>query len=151
VARRRGGRILAVVGHRALILGFTAFAIFPFYWMLITAFKQNADLYVGASNTAHNPFVFNRPPTLEHLQILFNNTLYLTWLFNTLWVGGLVVATGDIVFADCAGLQSVPASIVDKVPDAVDRMQTQEEQVIAFCRSPQFSIDGLRALVRDLG
>jgi len=27
-----------------------------------------------------------------HLQILFNNTLYLTWLFNTLWVGGLVVA-----------------------------------------------------------
>ena len=92
MARRRGGRILAVVGHRALILGFTAFAIFPFYWMLITAFKENADLYVGASNTAHNPFVFNRPPTLEHLQILFNNTLYLTWLFNTLWVGGLVVA-----------------------------------------------------------
>src|SRR4029077_18800421 len=60
--------------------------------MLITAFKQNADLYVGASNTAHNPFIFNRPPTLEHLQILFNNTLYLTWLFNTLWVGALVVA-----------------------------------------------------------
>lgn len=66
-------------------------------------------------------------------------------------VGGLAVATGDIVFADCAGLQSVPASIVDKVPDTVDRMQIQEEQVIAFCRSPQFSIDGLRALVRDLG
>ena len=60
--------------------------------MLITAFKQNADLYVGASNTAHNPFIFNRPPTLEHLHILFENTLYLTWLFNTLWVGGLVVA-----------------------------------------------------------
>ena len=92
MARRTGGRILATLGHRALILGFTAFAIFPFYWMLITAFKQNADLYVGASNTAHNPFVFNRPPTLEHLQILFTNTLYLTWLFNTLWVGGLVVA-----------------------------------------------------------
>jgi multiple sugar transport system permease protein len=92
VTRRGRGGILAVVGHRVLILGFTAFAIFPFYWMLITAFKQNADLYVGASNTAHNPFIFNRPPTLEHLQILFNNTLYLTWLFNTLRVGALVVA-----------------------------------------------------------
>jgi ABC-type spermidine/putrescine transport system permease subunit I len=44
------------------------------------------------TNTARNLFIFNRPPTLEHLQILFNNTLYLTWLFNTLWVGGLVVA-----------------------------------------------------------
>jgi multiple sugar transport system permease protein len=60
--------------------------------MAVTAFKQNADLYVGASNTAHNPFIFNRPPTLEHLQILFGTTLYPTWLFNTLWVGGLVVA-----------------------------------------------------------
>jgi multiple sugar transport system permease protein len=59
--------------------------------MLVTAFKQNADLYVGASNTAHNPFIFNRPPTLDHLRILFGNTLYLTWLFNTLWVGALVV------------------------------------------------------------
>jgi regulator of RNase E activity RraA len=66
-------------------------------------------------------------------------------------VGGLAVATGDILFADAAGLQSVPSSIVDQIPETVDRMQTQEEQVIAFCRSPQFSIDGLRALVRDLG
>jgi 4-hydroxy-4-methyl-2-oxoglutarate aldolase len=66
-------------------------------------------------------------------------------------VGGLAVATGDMLFADCAGLQSVPPSIVDQIPEAVDRMQTQEEQVIAFCRSPRFSIDGLRALVRDLG
>jgi multiple sugar transport system permease protein len=80
------------VGHRVLILGFTAFAIFPFYWMLITSFKQNSDLYVGASNTAHNPFIFNQPPTLEHLRILFGSTLFPTWLFNTLWVGVLVVA-----------------------------------------------------------
>jgi multiple sugar transport system permease protein len=32
-----------------------------------------------------------RAPTLDHLRILFGNTLYLTWLFNTLWVGALVV------------------------------------------------------------
>jgi multiple sugar transport system permease protein len=89
--RRTGRRIAAAVGHRVLVLGFTVFAVFPFYWMLVTAFKQNADLYVGASNTAHNPFIFNRAPTLDHLRILFGNTLYLTWLFNTLWVGALVV------------------------------------------------------------
>ena len=39
--------------------------------MVVTTFKQNADLYVGATNTAHNPFIFNRPPTLDHLRILF--------------------------------------------------------------------------------
>jgi multiple sugar transport system permease protein len=84
-------KALATLGHRITILGFTAFAIFPFYWMLITTFKQNSDLYVGASNTAHNPFIFNQPPTLQHLKTLFQNTLYLTWLFNTLWVGAIVV------------------------------------------------------------
>src|SRR5499427_3965504 len=90
---RRGPvkRALSTAGHRAIILGFTAFAVFPFYWMVITAFKRNSDLYVGATNTAHNPFIFNEPPTLVHLYTLFQNTLYLTWLFNTLAVGLAVV------------------------------------------------------------
>jgi multiple sugar transport system permease protein len=84
-------RVAATLGHRLIILGFTAFAVFPFYWMVVTTFKQNSDLYVGAANTAHNPFVFNRPPTLEHLRTLFEQTLYLTWVANTLLVGALVV------------------------------------------------------------
>jgi multiple sugar transport system permease protein len=84
-------RVAATLGHRLIILGFTAFAVFPFYWMVVTTFKQNSDLYVGATNTAHNPFIFNRPPTLEHLRTLFEQTLYLTWVANTLLVGALVV------------------------------------------------------------
>jgi multiple sugar transport system permease protein len=83
---------MAIAGHRAIILFFTIFAVFPFYWMVVTSFKQNADLYVGATNTAHNPFIFNRPPTLTHLRTLFDATLYPTWLFNTLFVGLVVVA-----------------------------------------------------------
>ncbi len=66
--------------------------MFPFYWMLITTFKQNADLYVGATNVQHNPFIFNLPPTLEHLKYLFERTLYSTWLLNTLAVGVAVVS-----------------------------------------------------------
>jgi len=84
-------RVVAVILHRATILFFIAFAIFPFYWMVVTSFKQNADLYVGATNVAHNPFLFNLPPTLDHLRILFGQTLYLTWLRNTLFVGLVVV------------------------------------------------------------
>jgi multiple sugar transport system permease protein len=90
-ARSPVQRALAVVVHRATILFFIAFAMFPFYWMMVTSFKQNADLYVGATNTAHNPFIFNMAPTLDHLRILFGQTLYLTWLRNTLVVGALVV------------------------------------------------------------
>ena len=84
-------RVAATLGHRLIILSFTAFAVFPFYWMVVTTFKQNSDLYVGAAYPAHNPFIFNRPPTLEHLRTLFEQTLYLTWVANTLLVGALVV------------------------------------------------------------
>src|SRR5262245_39925730 len=91
MARSPARRVAATLGHRLILLAFTAFAVFPFYWMVVTTFKQNSDLYVGATNTAHNPFVFNRPPTLEHLRTLFEQTLYLTWVANTLLVGALVV------------------------------------------------------------
>ena len=56
---------------------------FPFYWMLIATFKQNIDLY----NTDNNPFIFNLPPTLDHLKLLFNETRYVRWLGNTALVG----------------------------------------------------------------
>ena len=91
MARQRRRRVLLAVGHRALVLAFTMFAAFPFYWMVVTTFKQNGDLYVGATNTSHNPFLFNLPPTLDHLRILFGRTLYLTWLMNTFFVGVIVV------------------------------------------------------------
>jgi multiple sugar transport system permease protein len=92
VAAWTARRVAGTIVHRLVIVSFIAFAIFPFYWMVVTSFKQNADLYVGASNVRHNPFIFNLAPTLDHLKILFGQTLYLTWLFNTLWVGVVVVA-----------------------------------------------------------
>ena len=100
--RSRGARIAAVAGHRAIILAFTLFAVFPFYWMAVTSFKQNSDLYVGATNTAHNPFIFNQAPTLDHLRILFGSTMFPRWLGNTLGVG-LVVVVITLLLAVPAG------------------------------------------------
>src|SRR5258705_485668 len=67
-------------------LGFIAFAGFPFYWMAITAFKQNRDLYGGAYDPRHVPWIFNDPPTLEHVRLLFGQTDFLRWTLNTLIV-----------------------------------------------------------------
>ncbi len=102
MARPGTGGLWRTVGHRAILLFFTAFAVFPFYWMLITTFKQNSDLYVGATNIKHNPFIFNAPPTLEHLQILFERTYFPVWLANTLSVGIIVVGI-TLVLAVPAG------------------------------------------------
>ena len=97
VLRRRAGRGMKLrraaseVGVYIAALAFTLFSVFPFYWMFLTAFKQNRDLYVGATNLRHIPWIFNEPPTLEHVRLLFRETPFVTWLTNTVLVGGLVV------------------------------------------------------------
>jgi multiple sugar transport system permease protein len=60
----------------------------PFLWSLITAFKQSPDLY----QRDNNPFLYNLPSTRQHVRYLFQDTAFLTFLWNTLWVGLLVVA-----------------------------------------------------------
>jgi multiple sugar transport system permease protein len=60
----------------------------PFLWSTITAFKQNQDLYT----TTNNPFIFNDAPTFHHVDYLFAHTAFTTFLWNTVWVGLLVVA-----------------------------------------------------------
>jgi multiple sugar transport system permease protein len=73
---------------------FCFFSAAPFVWMTITVFKQDKDLY----RSANNPFIFNEPPTLDHLRLLFNETNYTIFLRNSLFIGVLVVII-TLVFA----------------------------------------------------
>ena len=66
---------------------FTVLLAFPFYWMVIATFKRNIDLYA----MENNPFIFNLPPTLENLRLLFFETDFVRWLGNTALVGVIVV------------------------------------------------------------
>jgi multiple sugar transport system permease protein len=81
--RKLGGKVV----NFGVVAAFTAFASFPFAWMLITTFKQTNDLL----DPNHNPFVYHAPPTLEHLRVLFHDTLFTRWVGNTLFVGVVVV------------------------------------------------------------
>jgi 4-hydroxy-4-methyl-2-oxoglutarate aldolase len=65
-------------------------------------------------------------------------------------IGGLKVQSGDLLFGDDHGVQSVPTSLADALPGVVADMKINEQAVIQFCRSREFSIDGLRTLVRSL-
>jgi multiple sugar transport system permease protein len=80
-------KIAGGVVNFGVIAAFTGFAAFPFAWMAITMFKQTLDLL----DPSHNPFVYHAPPTLDHLRVLFQDTLFLHWVANTLFVGVLVV------------------------------------------------------------
>ena len=69
---------------------YTLVTVFPFYWMVITVFKQNGDLY----SETNNPLWFNAPPTLANVQYLLEQTRFLTWMANSLIIGiGVVLIT----------------------------------------------------------
>src|SRR3954469_9521537 len=80
--------------RKALVVygGLTFYAVLaglPIYWMMITTFKPDRDLY----NLQNFPLWFNQNGiTLDHLALLFNKTGFNTWLKNTLWVSAAVVA-----------------------------------------------------------
>jgi multiple sugar transport system permease protein len=77
----------------AALAPYVLIAVFPIYWMVITAFKQDPDLY----RMENIPFWFNLPPTLRNFDILFYQTNYGAWLWNTfaisVWVALITLVT----------------------------------------------------------
>ena len=61
---------------------FVLILLFPFYWMTITAFKPNAELY---DYKRYNPFWIGSP-TLGHIKHLLFETAYPHWLLTTMVV-----------------------------------------------------------------
>jgi multiple sugar transport system permease protein len=83
----------------AILVPFAILLAFPFYWMLWTSFKTDQDLY----NVENMPFGFGSgSPTLHNYRFLLEETHYLTWVKNTIFVG-LVVVVITLVLAVPAG------------------------------------------------
>jgi multiple sugar transport system permease protein len=61
---------------------FVIILLFPFYWMTVTAFKPDAELY---NFQQHNPFWISSP-TLDHIYLLLFKTAYPKWLWTTMMV-----------------------------------------------------------------
>jgi len=92
----RSARQRDVRRHLLIYAGLTPYlviAIFPIFWMLITALKQEPDLY----RMDVVPFWFHLPPTLKNFALLFHSTFYVDWIINTLsisfWVSVITLLT----------------------------------------------------------
>jgi len=79
--RRRLRIIKRVFGLYLPLAAFLFFALFPFYWMLISSFKTNPELY---SLRAKRLLIIH--PTLEQFKELFKRTAVLRWLWNSFFV-----------------------------------------------------------------
>ncbi len=62
-------------------------------------------------------------------------------------VAGLTVAPGDLLHADQHGVVRVPPETAREIPAAAERMRRQEQSIRDYCRSQDFSLEGLRAVV----
>src|SRR5262249_26329528 len=59
-------------------------------------------------------------------------------------VGGLVVNSGDLIHADQHGAIVIPHDIAADVPRGAEEVERRERRIINYCKSPEFTIAGLR-------
>ena len=63
---------------------------------------------------------------------------------------GLRIQSGDLLYGDCHGVLSIPHEIAGEIAAKAAELLKKERKVIDLCRSPEFSIDRLRLVLKDL-
>jgi multiple sugar transport system permease protein len=77
------------------LTAFVIFLLFPFYWMLVTAIRPDRELYKPWNSSLYRPF-WTLHPTFEHIHDLLTQTLFATWMLNTMIIS--VAATAISLF-----------------------------------------------------
>ena len=62
-------------------------------------------------------------------------------------IGGLKIKSGDLLHGDVHGVQSIPLDLAEQIPAAAAKITAKEQELIALCRSPEFSLAKLRAAI----
>ena len=96
--RTRGAKVRSAIFGYANLVPFVFFALFPFYFMIITSLKSDTELY----NLKSVPFLVQTGVITDHYKYLFLKTEFLTWMKNSLIIS--VVATSiSLVISVLAG------------------------------------------------
>jgi multiple sugar transport system permease protein len=96
--RSRGAKLRSSLFGYANMVPYVFFALFPFYFMIVTSLKKDAELY----NLKSVPFLVQTGLITDHYAYLFFKTEFLTWMKNSLIIS--VTATAiSLVIAILAG------------------------------------------------
>jgi multiple sugar transport system permease protein len=96
--RSHGARFRSTVFGYANIVPFVLFALFPFYYMVITSLKSDADLY----SLEAVPFLIETGLITDHYRYLFFKTEFWTWMTNSLIISALATSV-SLVISTLAG------------------------------------------------
>jgi multiple sugar transport system permease protein len=70
--------------------------LFPFYWMIVTTVRPDGELYRPWNHPLYSPF-WTSHPTLDHVKNLVQETLFNTWMWNTM----LIAAVATLISLFC--------------------------------------------------
>lgn len=63
-------------------------------------------------------------------------------------VAGVQIENGEVIHGDQDGIVTIPADLLDRVAGEARRFMEREAEICGFCASPNFSVEGLRAMSR---
>jgi len=67
------------------LTAFVVSLLFPFYWMAVTTVRPDSELYRPWMAPNYAPF-WTAHPTMEHVKGLLQETLFSTWMWNTMFI-----------------------------------------------------------------
>jgi 4-hydroxy-4-methyl-2-oxoglutarate aldolase len=65
-------------------------------------------------------------------------------------IGGLAIRPGDLLHGDRHGVLAVPLEVAAQIPRAADRLVADERRLIDLCQSPDFSLENLARVIREI-
>lgn len=64
-------------------------------------------------------------------------------------IGGLEISPGDLIHGDCQGLVRIPKELAGRIPATAAALRKKDEEIMDYCHSPEFSVEGLRNLLAE--
>lgn len=62
-------------------------------------------------------------------------------------IGGLEISPGDLLHGDLHGIVRVPKELAGRIPATAAALRQKEEEIIAYCQSSAFTVEGLHSLL----
>ena len=62
---------------------------------------------------------------------------------------GLKICPGDLLFADCHGVLSIPDGIAAELPAVAAEVRRRRQRIVDLCRSPEFSVEKLQQTIQQ--
>jgi len=91
------GRVMLLISY-VILIGWAFIIVWPLTQMVISAFNGNQEKYLKLSRISDESYVFS----VKHFRFLFEDTLYLTWVKNTLLIA-LATAALTILIVSFTG------------------------------------------------